>query len=981
MAEIYIYRPDCQDFSTIGECGRLTPSRYEWDGAANSLPEIVLEHPLDPMGRYALLQEGWIIKAPAPVRLMPEIENGSYVTSVQRWTVASTASKAQRYVYSKHSGGRKKKLLKAGWSVVVTSVPANAQRWKIKCGRATGWIDPDALTDRTDVTIPDTAMGIEDVAPSWESRDQLFRIYDVNKTGQKITVYARAKAGDAAGNVTTYDVSGAVSLQTALDGVIANTLDACALTAATDINGTRTGVHARDLNPISAILNPEDGLAARWNAQVVFDDEDLYLLASAGADRGVRIEYARNLEGVDMDVNIDDVITHVRPVGETKNGGPLYLAENSGLVACPNAGNYPFKRIYVLDVSDAKVKDGVSTALARQRLRQAANDLIDTGVDVPSVNAKISFDSLGNSRMFAQYKRLQGVFLYDTVTIWHPRLNINMATTICRIKWDGLRDKVIDTEIGDLADMSPTVSSWQISGKINGSRLIPNTVGAGQLADEAVSARHVQAESINTDALQARSITAEKLAVGAVYAQALEAVQAHIQQLAAGRITTDELYASLAQIAAAEVGEADIEHADVKALAAAVAAIAEAQIEHADIETAVIQDAQVQALAAALARITRADIETAALENALIDWAGIDNLTAQAAAIAKANVGTAAISSANVGWAAIQEISAQLADIAQARIDQAAISQAQIDALHAEVTDTLTLTAQNANFDFASAQRLVASAMILDQGVGGSVTIENLAATSAMFVQATLGGLTLKGDDGDYYDVTVTADGALHTQRVEPTAAEIAAGQMANGRKIVETEADIAELNAGNIRAQSAVVAEIFTTALTAEKISASEAFMASATVPELYVTALKAIGDTLDISANQGVRIVVGNAVADAVPGAVDEAVTEAMVEATPAVLRIDSSRGTVFKDGAVSTVLSVAIHYGGQVIEDANAMHAAFGNSAYLQWEWLRLDDDRYGVISAGDSRLSGGGFQLTLSPEDVDTKVTFRCSLITE
>ena len=874
MAEIYIYRPDCQDFSTIGECGRLTPSRYEWDAAANSLPEIVMEHPLDQMGRYTLLQEDWIIKAPAPVRLMPEIENGSYVTSVQTWTVASTATKAQRYVYSKHSGGRKKKLLKAGWGVVVTWVPENAQRWKIKCGRVTGWISPDALTDGTAVTIPATAMGIEDVAPSWESRDQLFRIYSVNKTGQKITVYARAKAGDAAGNITTYDTGGAVSLQTAADGIIANTLDACALTVATDITGTRTGVHARDTNPIAALLNPEEGLAARWNAQVVFDDEDIYLLHQAGADRGVRFEYAKNLEGVDMDINVDDVITHVRPVGEDKNGGPLYLTSNDGLVACPNAGNYPFKRIYVLEVSEAKVggkgADKVTPALARQRMQQAAEDLIGTGIDQPTVNAKISQASLGDAPMFAQYKRLQGVFLYDTVTIYHPRLNINMATAICRVKWDGLHDKVIDTEIGDLADMSPKVSTWQLSGKINGMRLIPNTVGPGQLADDAVATRHVQAESINTDALQAKSITAEKLAAGAVYAQAIEAVQAHLQELTSGRITTDELYASLAQIAAAEIGEAAINHADVKALAAAVAAIAAAQIEHADIETAKITGAQVQTLAAALAKITRADIETAEVDQALIDWAGIENLTAQAAAIAKANVGTAQINEANIGWAAIQSVSAQLAELAQARIDQAAISQAQIDQLHASVVETIALTAQNANFDFASAQRLVASAMILEQGVGGSVTIGNLAATSAMFVQATMGSLTLKGEDGYYYDVTVTADGNMHTEKVTPTAAEIAAGTMANGRKIVETEADIAELNAGNIRAQTATVASIFTAALTAGKITAAEALISSATIPQLYATSIQAIGDTLDLSANQSVSIAVGSAVSAAVPEAV---------------------------------------------------------------------------------------------------------------
>ena len=43
--------------------------------------------------------------------------------------------------------------------------------------------------------------------------------------------------------------------------------------------------------------------------------------------------------------------------------------------------------------------------------------------------------------------------------------------------------------------------------------------------------------------------------------------------------------------------------------------------------------------------------------------------------------------------------------------------------------------------------------------------------------------------------------------------------------------------------------------------------------------------------------------------------------------------------------------------------------------------MDEDRYGILSASDSRLSDGGFHLTLGPQDVDTKVTFRCKLITD
>jgi phage minor structural protein len=96
---------------------------------------------------------------------------------------------------------------------------------------------------------------------------------------------------------------------------------------------------------------------------------------------------------------------------------------------------------------------------------------------------------------------------------------------------------------------------------------------------------------------------------------------------------------------------------------------------------------------------------------------------------------------------------------------------------------------------------------------------------------------------------------------------------------------------------------------------------------------------------------------------------------------LRIDSSRGTVFKNSEVSTVLKVVIFKGGKTITDAASMWAEFGNTAYLEWYWQRIGEESFGTILATDSRISDEGFSLSLSPSDVDTKVVFKCQLVTE
>ena len=94
---------------------------------------------------------------------------------------------------------------------------------------------------------------------------------------------------------------------------------------------------------------------------------------------------------------------------------------------------------------------------------------------------------------------------------------------------------------------------------------------------------------------------------------------------------------------------------------------------------------------------------------------------------------------------------------------------------------------------------------------------------------------------------------------------------------------------------------------------------------------------------------------------------------------LRIESSRGVVFKNNSISTVLSAVIYHGKSRITDIDALKSTFGNSAYLQWKWQHLDEETYGIISSSDSRIGNDGFTFTLSPDDVDTKVTFMCELI--
>lgn len=154
------------------------------------------------------------------------------------------------------------------------------------------------------------------------------------------------------------------------------------------------------------------------------------------------------------------------------------------------------------------------------------------------------------------------------------------------------------------------------------------------------------------------------------------------------------------------------------------------------------------------------------------------------------------------------------------------------------------------------------------------------------------------------------------------------------------------------------------------------------------YVDRIRAAQAELD-TAMQALDAEVESAQSDAQQAANDataslvaasEAASDARAALDDAVLRIDSSRGTAFKNNAISTVLSVTIIRGGELITDIETLWDVYGTRAYLEWWWRRLNDDGFGVISSADSRLSNAGFALTISPADVDGQTVFQCILHT-
>lgn len=253
-------------------------------------------------------------------------------------------------------------------------------------------------------------------------------------------------------------------------------------------------------------------------------------------------------------------------------------------------------------------------------------------------------------------------------------------------------------------------------------------------------------------------------------------------------------------------------------------------------------------------RYTLSNLDDSNISRAGISLTKIQGVDAELARITQAEIGKV-----KIGAAQIQDLKAQVAQIVTAVIQTAVIDWAQIEELKAAIIEVLHAEIQVGTFTLAEVENLLAEALVLKKGTAESMYITNLAVTSANLLSAMLGKLVLKGEDGKYYQVMIGADGTIHTQEVQPSEAEIEAGETESGQGIVDTSANFADLTAQNIKGNEAIFQTILAQSLTAGKLTAGEAMIASATIPTLYATSIQASGNSMDLSANESISLIVG--------------------------------------------------------------------------------------------------------------------------
>lgn len=179
----------------------------------------------------------------------------------------------------------------------------------------------------------------------------------------------------------------------------------------------------------------------RWGGHLVRDNYNIELRATIGQNRGVTIEYAKNLQEAKRSEDWSKVATKILPVG--KDGlevSETYLTYN------PEDYDIPYSKIVKfdqgnIDQQDYKNEDGTDNVTAYQDalladLYAKANAYL-TENHVPKVNYAIK----------AYLKDISDVG--DTIFVKHPKIRIELTTNVIALNYDAIAERFIQVEFGN----------------------------------------------------------------------------------------------------------------------------------------------------------------------------------------------------------------------------------------------------------------------------------------------------------------------------------------------------------------------------------------------------------------------------------------------------------------------------------------------------------------------------------------------------
>lgn len=199
-------------------------------------------------------------------------------------------------------------------------------------------------------------------------------------------------------------------------------------------------------NVLEAIAGKKGSIIDTYGngAEILRDNTNIHVLNRRGNDRGVTIEYKKNLTGFDLEEDTTDLITRIIPYAK-------YNQENEEVIVKAPAvdskyiNNYSHPYIRHIDYSDKFQNGEIPTP--EKLTKFAQEDFKTNRKDIIKQNFKIQFIPLSRC---VGYEGLEDrISLCDTVTVINTIYNIETQVKVIKYTYDVLTGRYKSIELGE----------------------------------------------------------------------------------------------------------------------------------------------------------------------------------------------------------------------------------------------------------------------------------------------------------------------------------------------------------------------------------------------------------------------------------------------------------------------------------------------------------------------------------------------------
>lgn len=273
--------------------------------------------------------------------------------------------------------------------------------------------------------------------PNSYDQKQPFRIYSISKPiGGLVTVNAEHISYDMSG----LPVRGAIEhyawyVNDVFEHIRNNSVYPCQFTFSSDITEEKKEISLSKPRSVKAFLGTDEGLLSLFGGEWEFDRYNAILHKERGQNRGVSIEYGKNLTDVTQDEACSEMYTAVYPYYYQEDDGLQRLDDDVVKIL-----DTPYKNVYVLDLSSEF--DEMPT---QDQLRAKTQEYIkENKLDEPKVSLKVSF--IKNPEVI---EALQDVRLGDTVGVKFIKIGVDTTSRCINYDFNVLTEQYNSIELGE----------------------------------------------------------------------------------------------------------------------------------------------------------------------------------------------------------------------------------------------------------------------------------------------------------------------------------------------------------------------------------------------------------------------------------------------------------------------------------------------------------------------------------------------------